>query len=72
MIHPWMKKHFRCFSRNGRWGTCGECPEWWSDEVRPEDCVNTKRYDHQLDIDSLVEQHKIRLKEIIPEGGSYE
>lgn len=36
------------FRRNGRWGTCIDCP--WDDigMRRPERCVNTERHDHHL------------------------
>lgn len=54
-----MKRNFRCFARNERWGTCGECP-FSDNEIYPEFCKNTTRYDHQLTIDSLVEQYKIK------------
>ena len=45
---------FRMFSRNGRWGTCVECPRDVSGEVYPEFCPHTGRYDHQLTLDDLV------------------
>jgi hypothetical protein len=35
--------------RNGRWGTCVMCPRI-DGEVRPEDCEETSRYDHNLSI----------------------
>lgn len=62
MIHPSIKDAFRQFSRNGRWGTCGACPRDSDGAVYPESCENTNCCDHQLTIESLVEQHKIRLK----------
>ena len=43
------------FSRNGRWGTCASCPRDSDGKVYPESCENTKRYDHNLDFDGLVE-----------------
>jgi hypothetical protein len=33
--------------RNGRWGTCSACPRR-DGHVYPEECVETKRYDHLL------------------------
>ncbi len=55
-----MKSHFMCFIRIERWGTCGDCPRSGG-EAYPEFCIHTKRYDHNLDIDQLVEQYKRRL-----------
>jgi len=52
--------HFHCFARNGRWGTCGDCPCDREGGVHPEFCANTLRYDHQLDVKSLVEQWEQR------------
>jgi hypothetical protein len=49
---------WECFGRNGRWGTCVECPRAYDGSVFPEFCPNTERYDHQLTIESLVESHK--------------
>lgn len=43
------------FARNGRWGTCVDCPRL-DHHPLPELCVNTERYDHQLDWNSLKEQ----------------
>lgn len=37
----------RLLARNGRWGTCVECP-CETGLLYPERCVNTDRYDHQL------------------------
>ena len=33
--------------RNGRWGTCVLCPRR-DGRVYPEECVETRRYDHQI------------------------
>lgn len=68
LIHPRMKKHFHMFARNGRWGTCGGCPEDGDGNTMPELCTDTLRYDHNLTIESLVEQHNIWLKEYIEKG----
>jgi len=50
--------HFMQFARNGRWGTCVDCPRDTIGHVYPEFCSNTERSDHRLTIDGLVEQHK--------------
>jgi hypothetical protein len=63
-IVPEMREAFLQFSRNGRWGTCADCPRDVDERAFPEFCVNTDRYDHQLTVDFLVEQHKIRLKDV--------
>ena len=61
-----MKKSIRDalvqFSRNGRWGTCGDCPRDVDGAVYPEFCHYTYRYDHHLDIDSLTGQIKLELE----------
>lgn len=53
---------FSQFERNGRWGTCGECPV-----VRlhphPEWCENRARSDHWLTFPQLVMQYQQRIKE---------
>lgn len=49
---------FRQFSRNGRWGTCCDCPRDSSNCAYPEFCANTERHDHHLTVDSLAEQWK--------------
>jgi len=46
------------FGRNGRWGTCVDCPRDANGEVYPEVCVNTDRYDHQLTLRGLVEGYE--------------
>lgn len=35
-------------ARNGRWGTCVECPRDEHGHAYPERCVHTRRSDHQL------------------------
>lgn len=57
-----LKDAFVQFSRNERWGTCVECPKLLDGTVYPEFCTNTKRYDHQLTLDSLVEYYEGKLK----------
>lgn len=42
------------FARTGRWGTCSACP-CLNGEPRPEGCVNTKHYDHNLTLADLVD-----------------
>lgn len=60
-INPIMKGAFVQFSRNGRWGTCMDCPRDSNRMVYPEFCKNTNRYDHQLNVDQLIETHKRHL-----------
>jgi len=55
-----MGKHFRVFTRIGRWGTCGGCPTDGRGDVYPEFCSDTKRYDHQLTLAGLVQQYGIK------------
>lgn len=54
--------NFRQFSRNGRWGTCVDCPREPNDRGRayPEFCIHTARYDHLLTIDDLRENYKVQ------------
>lgn len=63
-----LKQAFHAFGRNFRWGTCGECPmvKYESGILypKPEDCKYTKRYDHQLDLESLMEQFALHKKEL--------
>lgn len=51
---------FRQFSRNGRWGTCSDCPRDTHGRAYPEACRETSRDDHALDVDALAEQFKRR------------
>jgi hypothetical protein len=53
-----MRSAFADFSRNGRWGTCGMCPEDGYGRLLPELCAFTDRDDHQLDIDALAKRFK--------------
>lgn len=47
--------HFRCFSRNGYWGTCGFCPRTTDGEVYPEFCENrTTMIGHALTLGELA------------------
>lgn len=43
------------FARNGRWGTCCECPRDGHGRLLPELCKNTERQDHCLTVDGLFE-----------------
>lgn len=56
------RQHFACFARNGVWGTCGSCPRIadLTRAIYPEFCENFDRYDHRLDLGSLVEQYQRR------------
>lgn len=47
------------FSRNGRWGTCCDCPRDIAGRIYPEFCEHTKRADHHLDVDSLAKNYKV-------------
>lgn len=55
-----LRDAFMQFARNNRWGTCGDCPRDDERHVYPEFCKFTDRYDHRLDLNSLVFQWKIR------------
>ena len=43
------------YARNGKWGTCVNCPIE-NDMTYPERCKFFKRYDHDLDKESLKGQ----------------
>ena len=43
---------------NERWGTCVDCPRDSEGHPHPEMCAFTDRYDHHLNLDSLVAQYK--------------
>jgi protein gp37 len=48
---PWLQPYWNAQElsrRNGRWGTCGDCPRDGEGNVYPERCKYTSRYDHQL------------------------
>jgi hypothetical protein len=49
---------FQMFLRNGRWGTCMDCPRDSEGNGYPEFCSNTERHDHHLTFDGLVENYK--------------
>lgn len=53
---------FSQFERNGRWGTCGECPVIGLYKY-PEFCKNSHRADHGLTFTQLVMQYQQRVKE---------
>lgn len=50
------RQALECFARNGRWGTCVECPRTATGYVFPEFCPQTVRYDHHLGLNELVQQ----------------
>ena len=52
---------FEQFRRNGKWGTCVDCPRT-DGKVFPEFCINFNRYDHNLDLESLCEQYELMLR----------
>jgi hypothetical protein len=52
---------FRQFSRNGRWGCCGECPRT-DGHAYPEFCALTDRYDHQLGAADLADCYERHVK----------
>jgi protein gp37 len=54
-LPSWLQDHHdraALLARNGRWGTCVECPR---DDigVHPERCVQTQQYNHQLQDDRI-------------------
>ena len=55
-----MRDAFEAFARNERWGTCGYCPRDVDGRAIPEACEHTERYDHRLDLVSLVDQYTRR------------
>jgi len=61
MLTPTVKDALRAFARNARWGTCVDCPQDGDQNKLPELCVNTERYDHQLDIEKLANQVNVCL-----------
>lgn len=42
------------YARNGRWGTCVECPRDGNGEEYPEACRFAERSDHLLSVDDLA------------------
>lgn len=58
VMDPALKVSFVHFSRNGRWGACGDCPADANGTTYPECCVYTKRSDHNLTIDELADNYK--------------
>jgi len=63
-IHRDAKSGFLQFSRNGRWGTCGDCPRDSNGIVYPEFCKFTDRYDHNLKLAELVKFHEEHLADM--------
>ena len=47
--------HLIMFARNGRWGSCADCPRDSLGAAYPELCAHTERYDHQLSMKELAE-----------------
>ena len=56
---PPMKERFMLFARNGRWGTCSDCPRDEAGMAYPERCNNTMLPPHHLGIDALVASYKL-------------
>lgn len=52
------------FGRNGRWGTCVDCPRDNLGLSYPEFCANTTRLDHQLTIEDLAKYWNIEMKDV--------
>lgn len=57
-VSPDIARHFVAFARNGRWGTCCDCPRDTDGSAYPEFCKHTHRSDHHLTIKDLVNQHE--------------
>lgn len=53
---------FLQFARNGRWGTCDDCPRDTDGRVYPEFCPNTDRYDHRMTMEELADYYKVLIK----------
>lgn len=53
-----VQQALRQLARNGRWGTCGDCPRDSGGETYPEFCIETMRYDHRLSATAAFEQFK--------------
>lgn len=51
------KDRWEQFIRNGRWGTCGDCPRDGDGKAYPEMCKYDTRSDHHLTIDDLFKQY---------------
>lgn len=47
------------FSRNGRWGTCADCPRDSAGRAYPEFCSLTQRSDHRLTASQLAENFEL-------------
>lgn len=56
LMPPQLRAHFEHFTRNGRWGACGECPRDGAGKTLPELCANTNRADHLLTLEMLTEK----------------
>ena len=60
-MRPAIVDGIKQLDRNGRWGTCVDCPRAQGDwhTAFPERCENTDRYDHQLTAEQLVKAIEI-------------
>ena len=52
-----VKRALTHFARNGRWGTCVDCPRDGDGNQLPELCRETNRYDHWLLLRRIEELH---------------
>lgn len=70
-VYPDLVDDFKQYSRNGRWGTCVECPrDQGQQQAFSESCAETTRYDHRLNFDALMEQNNSRLRALQERAGS--
>jgi hypothetical protein len=61
-LHSSERNMFLQFYRNGRWGTCVDCPRDTNGQPYPEFCKETDRHDHRLTLEELVHAYTVRLK----------
>ena len=64
-VRPLIRDGLLQYYRNGRWGTCVDCPRDSDGKHYPEFCKFTNRYDHHLKIDGLTNQINIDNKQQI-------
>lgn len=57
-----VKRALTHFARNGRWGTCVECPRDGDGNQLPELCPETNRGDHWLKLSDIVESHNFDVR----------
>lgn len=55
----------QALGRNGRWGTCTDCPRSGDGLVLPELCKNTKRSDHQFTMKDFHDYWQSNVQPII-------